>query len=221
MTQSLTNTKQILTGMHAAQFASLIFGITIFCLGCADISFDTYGLILGFVGIFSGLSLIAIFVFYALMLSQKQFFPEVLQGLSIGGIILCLQSFFIWAGFESELFENYTQVIFELDVQAGKQISSCDNSVCTESSLFDLLLDSITQDYTLEKYGAALTFFALLAQVTILALSFSMVKNSEDNDSSSTGNDTDIYGLDMNDGDDLMSSASYAPMPSSLNVNLR
>ena len=165
-----------LVGLLVGEILSVLLGFTEIILGIVDITNDSYGLVLGFVGIFNGLALIACFLLYVVMLRKKMVFPKILIGFSIGLSVICLQSLFVWAGFQTKLFENYTQKVFELDASMAGQLSQC-QGYCVDYKtgsvdLMDYLLTSTTQDYGLERAGAAISVVALIVQILIIACSF-------------------------------------------------
>lgn len=191
-----------------AEVLSAVLGITLMAIGIADMIDDSYGLVLGFVGLFNGLALLVCFCVYAFMLRKKMVFPKVLIGFSMGLAVICLQSVFVWAGFQTTLFENYTEKIFELDASLAEKTSGC-MDICVDFrsgsfSLIDTLLGDNTQDYGLEKAGAGVSVVALIAQVVIVAAAFLMMRAQEEDASGSTK--ATVEGLDESSG--------YAPAPS-------
>ena len=173
-----------LVALLVGELLSLCVGIALLAIGFADMENDDYGLVLGFVGVFNGLALIACFAMYAIMLAKKQVFPKVVIGYSIGLCIICLQSIFVWSGFQTSLFANYTSKIFDIDKAVGKQLAECTTtSLCLDFqsgsfSLIDTLIadGEKEQDYSLEKAGAAVAITALLIQAIVIASAFVLLR---------------------------------------------
>ena len=168
-----------LLGLLVGELLSLLLGVALFGIGIADIVNDNYGVILGFVGIFNGVAMMVCFSLYAYMLKKQLMFPKVLIGFSAGLAVVCLQSLFVWSGFQTTLFANYTEKIFELDAAAAGETSQC-YAFCTDfkSGSFDLMdtiLADTTQDFDLEQAGAIISILALLAQVVVVACCFIMM----------------------------------------------
>ena len=166
------------------EFLSLLFGIALIIVGGMDIDDDLYGTILGFVGIFNGFALVACFATYALMLVKKSVFPTVLLGYSCGLSLICLQSIFVWSAMQQNLFENYTETIFQMDAANANKLAEC-TDMCTDfrvgkTDFFTVLVDDNTQDTTLEEAGAVLSVLGLLAQVMIIASSFIMLRAQQE-----------------------------------------
>lgn len=197
--------KAHLVALLVGELLSVVFGVALFGVGLADITNDTYGLILAFVGIFNGLALIACFVTYAIMLRKKRLFPRIIIGYSVGLCVVCLQSMFVWAGFQTKLFENYTEHIFQLAVAGGEQIQTC-SSRCLDfksgsTDLFETLLAANTQDYELEKAGAAICVLAMISQAVVIVAAFTELQSTAGSEEDS---ETD-FSID--------DAAGYAPAP--------
>jgi hypothetical protein len=199
-----------LVTLLAAQVVSAVLGLVLLGIGIADVADDTYGLVLGFVGIFNGIALLACFVVYVFMVRKQMVFPKVLIGFSAGLSIVCLQSMFVWAGFQTTLFENYTQKIFELDKALALKVSTCQGyCVDFKSGSFDLMdtvLAGATQDHSLEKAGTAISVLAFLAQVVIGIASFLILQAQKQGAASSNA-------LGGDEGADRGSLDAYTPAP--------
>ncbi len=198
-----------LVTLLAAEVASAVLGLTLLGIGIADVVDDSYGLVLGFVGIFNGIALLACFAVYVHMVRKKMVFPKVLIGFSVGLSVVCLQSMFVWAGFQTTLFENYTEKIFELDKSLALKVSTCAGyCVDFKSGSFDLMnyvLEGATQDHSLERAGTAISVLAMLAQAVICATSLLILQAQKQGEASSN--------LGGDDGADGGMQDAYTPAP--------